>query len=298
MELAAYDYAGDAIYLGAPVHFTIYDNIDTDFVLQEPPKHSYYDNNPQSATYGQVITISRRDEFNVSLQDSTSTTFESTSTDTTATTIGEALEASAGLTVKKGFDIGIAKIEGSLSGDFKYTSKWSEEETTKNINSQFGSRTVSFAGATNRDDYLSGRAQIIDIWRYRVYGFAVPSDGVQRYGFYDIMVPGPAEKFAGGGQSFDWYQPLHENGNILSYPVRLGENTGPSTWAPTPTPPARSCASRWCRLPNKPSTAPRAPSRSNTEHQRPGLYQRLRKNRNHYPRREGVRQGHRQDPEL
>ena len=60
-----------------------------------------------------------------------------------------------------------------------------------------------------------------------MYGFAVPSDGVQRYGFYDIMVPGPAEKFAGGGQSFDWYQPLHENGNILSYPVRLGENNRP-----------------------------------------------------------------------
>ena len=264
MELAAYDYAGDAIYLGAPVHFTIYDNIDTDFVLQEPPKHSYYDNNPQSATYGQVITISRRDEFNVSLQDSTSTTFESTSTDTTATTIGEALEASAGLTVKKGFDIGIAKLEGSLSGDFKYTSKWSEEETTKNINSQFGSRTVSFAGATNRDDYLSGRAQIIDIWRYRVYGFAVPSDGDQRNGFYDIMLPGPAESSPAAAKASTGISRCTRTATSCRIRCAWARTTGPSTWAPTPTPPARSCASRWCRLPNKPSTAPRAPSRSNT----------------------------------
>ena len=36
--------------------------------------------------------------------------------------------------------------------------------------------------------------------------------------FYDLVLPGPALPFSGGGSSFDWYQPLHENGNILSYP--------------------------------------------------------------------------------
>jgi hypothetical protein len=33
------------------------------------------------------------------------------------------------------------------------------------------------------------------------------------------VLPGPILDFTGGGLNFDWYQPLHENGNILSYPA-------------------------------------------------------------------------------
>ena len=38
------------------------------------------------------------------------------------------------------------------------------------------------------------------------------------------MLPGPKLSFAGGGLNFDWYQPRHENGNLLSYPSRFGSN--------------------------------------------------------------------------
>jgi len=82
LPLLAYDYDGNSVFLGAPAHLTFEDNIVTDFVLYEPPKHTYYDNNPNSPTYGQIINVSRYDSFNVTLQDSTETTFSSTHTNT------------------------------------------------------------------------------------------------------------------------------------------------------------------------------------------------------------------------
>ncbi len=46
-------------------------------------------------------------------------------------------------------------------------------------------------------------------------------DGKPQYGFYEITLPGQTIPFGpGGGRTYgDWYQPLHENGNVLSYPA-------------------------------------------------------------------------------
>ena len=46
-------------------------------------------------------------------------------------------------------------------------------------------------------------------------------DGQPQYGFYEITLPGATVPFGpGGGRAFgDWYQPLHQNGNALSYPA-------------------------------------------------------------------------------
>ena len=47
-----FDLDGESIYLGAPVHFIIDHLVNTDFVLQEPPKHAFYDNRPQITING------------------------------------------------------------------------------------------------------------------------------------------------------------------------------------------------------------------------------------------------------
>jgi len=46
--------------------------------------------------------------------------------------------------------------------------------------------------------------------------------------FYDVVFPGQTINFKASGLDLDWYQPLHENGNILSYP-------GPANGAFSPT---------------------------------------------------------------
>ena len=52
-------------------------------------------------------------------------------------------------------------------------------------------------------------------------------DGQPQYGFYEITLPGHTVPFGpgGGGAVADWYQPLHSNGNALSYPP-LDTTTG------------------------------------------------------------------------
>jgi hypothetical protein len=72
------------------------------------------------------------------------------------------------------------------------------------------------------------KTQLFDVWRYRIYGF--PTQGSTN-NFYEIVMPGPTVGFNGGGTSFDWYQPIQENGNILSYPAALG--AAPNTLIPS-----------------------------------------------------------------
>jgi hypothetical protein len=77
---------------------------------------------------------------------------------------------------------------------------------------------VGSSAATGTDDYLEVEAQILDIWRYRIFGTST-GDQQNPNAFYEIVLPGPPSIVAKpGGLDVDWYQPIHEVGNILSYP--------------------------------------------------------------------------------
>ena len=200
MPVMAYDYDGDSIYLGAPVHVTVEQVLNTDFVLQEPPKHAYYDNNASSPTFGQIVSVSREDSFNVQLQDSTGTTFSSRSTDTSDFDVGGSVSASASGTVEEGEDVGIEEAEDSTTVTVSAEATYDYKEHQESYDSQYASRTVSFSGVTDHDDYLTGRLQLFDIWRYRVYGISTTdSQGKPSNAFYEIVLPGPTLNFAGGG---------------------------------------------------------------------------------------------------
>ena len=42
MAAVAYDANGDSVYLGSPVHSILDQVINSDYVLEEPPKHTYF----------------------------------------------------------------------------------------------------------------------------------------------------------------------------------------------------------------------------------------------------------------
>ncbi len=231
LPLVAYDADGDSLYLGAPVHIMVEGTVNTDFVLQEPPKHAFYDNratilvNNQPVTntaYGKVVNVSRFDETNVALKTSTSTTFSGKSTDRSNWSIGGSVEASAGSTAQENTGIESAKLSVDLTAKVSYDYNRDKD----NYNSNYSSRTVSLTEQTDHDDKLIGRLQTYDIWRYRVYGGS-PIDQPSNHAFYDIILPGPILPFDAGGLDFDWYQPTYENGNILSYPQIIGGKFAP-----------------------------------------------------------------------
>ncbi|MBA3441906.1 MAG: hypothetical protein H0T92_18765, partial [Pyrinomonadaceae bacterium] len=245
MPLVAYDATGDSLYLGAPVHMMVEGMINTDFILQEPPKHAFYDNRPGSPTYGQIVTVTRFDETNVSLRTSTGTTFSGKSTDSSNWSIGASVEGSAGESVKAGIpDVASAKASFDLTAKIGYDYNQNKDS----YNSNYSERTVSQTESTDHDDKLLGRLQTFDIWRYRVYGASVTDQQDNpTNAFYDFVLPGPIIPFNAGGLDFDWYQPLYENGNILSYPQATSSSFTPSDVGaykiPCPaTPPAgQSC---------------------------------------------------------
>lgn len=217
-----FDLDGKSVYLGAPVHLTADDMITTDYVIQEPPKHAFYDNRPTiggqpNPNFGKVVNVSRDDDFHVELIDEKKTTLSSKSTDTSAMSVG----TSASLTAKETLKAGVAGIGVSFSAEASAKVGYDFGQNKKSYNSNYSERTLSYGGQTNREDYLAGRLQLFDIWRYRIYGVAgatgePPAEGAGN-AFYDLVLPGPALNFQGGASSFDWYQPTHENGNVLSY---------------------------------------------------------------------------------
>ena len=220
--LLAYDHEGDSLYVGAPVHFTLTDLARTDFIIQEPPKHLAF-------LGGKVRNVSRRANFYVELQDSQSASFATRSTNKVDFGFGTSLEISATDTVSASGSIGIAKLEGEASVERTAKFSYDYDEHREGYNSSYAERTLSFTGQTNADDYLVSQIQLFDIWRYRAYGAPLRNgQGADSKAFLELVLPGPRLEARGGGLNFDWYQPLHENGNILSYPQLTTGSSQPS----------------------------------------------------------------------
>ena len=213
--VVAMDWDGNSIYLGAPVQLTIENLVDTDAIIEEPPKHAYWD-----PGLNRVVTVSRFDSFTTVLSMSTSDQLTSTSKDNSSTAWGNQLSASAYLGWEThGGALFTPKVDISLQTDLSAKVGKDYEDNESSYNSSYQSRTVDSTASTARDDYLKARLQLLDIWRYRVYGVKLDDPNGENL-FYDIILPGPYDSLvaSGGGLTFPWYQPLYENGNVLSYP--------------------------------------------------------------------------------
>ena len=221
LPVAAWDREGKSVWLGSPVHLTLFDLIKADYIIQEPPKHTYWW--PPSATNaanGQIIDVSRVQDFYVQLSDSENRNYAFTHKDQTDWTIGGSVAVTGKASVTVGADAGLfgaAKATGSVSVQGKVGYEYNENK--ESYESSYRSQTTTFTGSTNADDLLIAELMRLDIWRYPVSGIEL-EDGLNA--FWEIVLPGNKFTVQGGGLNFDWYQPPHENGNVLSYPPLLG----------------------------------------------------------------------------
>lgn len=220
----ATDNDGDTYRLGTPAHIVLDGLISLDYVIQEPPKHVDYlpvDPDDPDGDWD-IINISAWDDFIVELGIENEVSVETTAENTSSWSMGASKETDSGATVSAGFG-DVAKASASI--DVKTKVGYDYDEHKSSYNSQYGSRSVSYSNQTNIDDNVHAKIQTLDIWRYPIY--ALMTDDGKKHGFQEIILPGPYSIIsAGAGKDHgDWYQPAHQNRNILSYPHFVAEHT-------------------------------------------------------------------------
>ena len=219
--IQAYDYQGRTLQLGAPIMITVPKLITTDFVLQDPPKHAYWDEKNQK-----LVVVSRIPGIAVSMTNKDGVTYSGKSTDTSASSIGGSEAATASASIKSDA-LGIFKVNVSAEVTAKLTYNYDFNKTS--YNSSYSSRVLTENESTVEDDFVSGRYQQLTIWRYRLLGEnRTEAAGKTLNLYYDAVFPGPSVAFKASGLDLDWYQPRQEPGNILSYPAPSNDTFHPS----------------------------------------------------------------------
>ena len=227
LPAVAWDRESNSVWLGSPIHLVIYDLIKPEYIIQEPPKHTYWwPPNATNPANGQIIDLSRKYGFYVELSDEEKKDYSFTHQDQTDWTIGGSVAVTGKASVTTGVDAGIFG-KASVTGSMSVTGKvgYDYNENVDEYENNYRSQTTTFTGQTNADDLLIADLMRIDIWRYPVSGIDF-GDGLNS--FWEIAFPGDTITARGGGLTFDWYEPPHENGNILSYPPLTGNSYTPA----------------------------------------------------------------------
>lgn len=214
----AADLNGNSLRLGAPIHIEITNPGKTDFILEQPPQHSAW---LDLGSGPEVVTINRFTSFNTEMQDSEKRDFSSKTTDHTDWNVGGSAKFTASATVSGGLALGPLQAETKTKKTLSLKISYDYNHASKTYSSNYSSYTVGRGAVTGQDDSMIVESQILDLWRYRIYGQgAATGDQNNPNSFYTIMIPGPSLQSNPGGRDVDWYQPVHEVGNILSYPGR------------------------------------------------------------------------------
>lgn len=205
------DKNGKSYYAGSPMHINVPQLTKPQFILYEPPKHIDYLPDSEDPETWEVINVSRKMELKVSLEDENKQSLEITRKDSTSHDVGQSKSRKFEESLK--FGLGIAEVSASAEEENKISKSY--ESSTEDINSNYQSVSTTFSTETNSDDFIRADFRVLDIWRYPLYGFRTGD----MFGFYEIVIPGaPVTVNAGGRNCPDWFQPEHENGNVLSYP--------------------------------------------------------------------------------
>ena len=213
--LTSIDKDNDSYLLGVPVHIILKNHVTFDYIIQEPPKHVDYlpidPDDPNSEW--QIFNISGYRDFEVILEDDQQQTIESSSEQTASYSIGETESEDVSESVEAGFG-DILKAEASIEDKETVENHFESEKST--LNSRFTSESIKYTTETNVDDSLHYKIKTTDIWRYPILNMTTEND---KQGVYEIVIPreNPIDNQS-NGKSYDDYQPLHENENILSYP--------------------------------------------------------------------------------
>ncbi len=202
--VVAADMLQQTLSLGDPEHSKVVAQLTPVVAMQAPPRH--WDR----------IGSEDVDAFSAFSGYKTSFSLESSSTETTQTSSQSSVSSTYKPSTTGGYKF-FGLVDTELSAAYAYTSKKVEEDLAKNVQTS----TMKLTAEAAKDDWLYYTFQNLDIWRYPILGQAgqeVTDEVTTDQLYYQVVCPDDYTTMTSDGRDKEWYAPVHENQNLLSYP--------------------------------------------------------------------------------
>jgi hypothetical protein len=292
--LAPSDLQGRSLRLGAPTIVRIPAQTQPDLVLAIPPMHIDYiapndknlasdnqqggcdPNNPSTAC---VVNLSVKPSLPPSQGQGFASSFNFTSSANSSSK--RSSTTSWGISTKTTIGASFSFNDGLEHGtqSIKNTTKVGHDGTVKKTYGTYAGTTQSLSATTGLSDYLYFTQKAMNVYYYPVLGCDSAGasecwvDGQKVPMYVQFSVPDQVRYSDIDGLKQDWYQPVHEPGNVFSYPWSLAELqtqyseqlnplTGPATCMATGTS-SSSYSTQWSSGHNQDSSSGSTTSFSN-----------------------------------
>lgn len=238
--IRAGDIEGRSLRLGAPEIVRIDDHSQPSLILGAPPTHIDFIT-PSGEGSPEVINISAVEGYESSI--ALSATASDSASQQSTTSYSYAVKDTDTSTAKVSYP-GVSSISLSANHQTAVTNAYTTTQST--TNQSFVSAQMKISNASSFDDVLWYESNAFNIYHYPVLGaYGCPEDQTcdpgEELPLY-LVVSGPDTSsltIGAPAHNVEWFQPIHEVGNLLSYPQtpellaqRLGSRAVPLT---TPT---------------------------------------------------------------
>ena len=224
------DVQGRSLRLGSPTISRIDQQKQLDLILATPPMHVDY-----VATHDQgfpgcpdpttpcVMNISVRPSLNKSIDAPFTTTFNFSSSSMNQSQQSTTTGWGIATMTKVGESFTFNDGEENASGSIKDTTKTAHDESVKKAWGNYQSKTTSVEATTGLTDHIFDTTRGVNVYYYPVLGCETNqatcySQGSNPSLYVEFSVPDQIHTEDVDGATQDWYQPVHEPGNVLSYP--------------------------------------------------------------------------------
>lgn len=214
MDVVAADVDGDGILLGEPFHFRVEGRIVPLIEMGAPPQHiDYIMPNDRSATSPEVLPLTvNNGGFYVQMGT------ETTSTEKASTTSKNTLDFGVSLDIKAGVDLGVPKKD-SVGVSTEITGGFDHHGVDTTGKTQTETKKIDVTDTADNDDFVYFTKNTVDVYRYPILGHLGPNEtGTVGQQYAQLIIPSEVDHLKSTGRVLDWYQPIHQVGNIFSYP--------------------------------------------------------------------------------
>jgi len=225
LNLAAGDLQGRSWPLGQAEKLSVSGHVQPDTILGLPPMH---------VDWITPVGSSAAEIFNVSVFPVTFNTkynYASNSTGTASRKAATSYTLATKESAEEKISYGIPDV-ASVGLTLKQAASQTHQDTVSTTYNTYQGNSFTFTAQTTFDDLVAATSTQFNVYSYQVLGQCLPASGASALDGCPAGTKPLHVQFSGpdnvdyiqlsGGVGLEWYQPVHEPGNLFSYPGTLG----------------------------------------------------------------------------